>query len=223
VSRAQHIGEAPFSERRGLLAGLAAALVVLGVLVVFDALPRLNPPPPKAQGAPFLPGGVEGVEAIEITRGRKNFRLEREGTGWAILDRGTRSVIADDRVDEFLSSLDDLVVLVDIGPASDVSLEEFGLSRARDGISLIRSDGERTEIRIGDRNPPLTGVYALVLPGEKVVLVGAVLLLDVDTLATLASSPAPQKEDGKGAASLGQRPRGRGIVQSHMEESTHAQ
>jgi len=188
---ARELAEAPFSSRRGLFGGLIVAALILGVLVVVDVLPRIDAPPPAVQGRRFLPQDLGPVEAIEIERGGKVFRLDRVSSGWEILDHGERSAVVDDRVTEFLDTVGSLVELVEIGPASAVSLEEFGLSEPEDRIVLIPGSGKEIQILLGDRNPPLTGIYVEVLPGERVVLVGAVLLLEVDKLAALASSQAP--------------------------------
>ena len=140
-----------------------------------------------------------------------------------MLDRGERFPITDGRVGEFLSSLGGLVRLVDIGTAAEVSLSEFGLSPPGDRVLLEDGDGGRTEILLGDRNPPLTGIYVEVMPGGDVVLVGAVLLLEIDKLAALASSEAtPNSLHESGSLSTADRAEAQ-IVRSQMEVPTHAE
>ena len=193
MSAAGEIAEAPFASRRALLGGLAVSAALLGLLVYVDVIPRLNPPPPVVEGKPFLPSGFETAKWVEITRGRKDFRLEKVGDGWEILDHGERAPIPDGWVDDALETMAGLVELIDIGPRTDLSEEEFGFSPPMDRVSVGLGDGREIQILLGDRNPPLTGVYALVLPGEHVVLVGAVLLLEIEKLAALASAEAPSK------------------------------
>lgn len=184
------VEEAPFGSRKGFFAGLAAAAVVLGIVVVVDVLPRVNPPPPEVEGKKFLSPDLAPIDGVEIVRGRKDFRLEKVEGGWEMLDHGGREKIVDDRVEEFLTTVRGLVELVDIGPASEVSLAEFGLADPKERLVLAPEGQPEIRILLGDRNPPLTGIYALVLPGEHVVLVGAVLLLELDKLAALASAQA---------------------------------
>lgn len=185
------VDEAPFSSRKGFFGGLVAVAVVLAILVVVDVLPRLDPPPPTVEGEPVLPSNLGRVEAIEVVRGRKDFRLRRTDSGWQLFDQGTWDEIPADRADDFLAELRKLVELLDIGPADEVSLAEFGLDDPQERIVLTPAEGPEIRILLGDRNPPLTGIYALILPEEHVVLVGAVLLLEADKLAALASTKAP--------------------------------
>lgn len=184
-------GDAPFASRRGFFGALMAAAVVLGVVVIVDVLPRVNPPPPKVEGKRFLPADLGPIEAIEIVRGRKDFRLEHGSGGWEMIDHRERAKIGDERVVDFLATVRSLVELVDIGVPPEISLAEFGLADPKEKLVLTPETGTEIQILLGDRNPPLTGIYALVLPGEHVVLVGAVLLLELDKLAALASAQAP--------------------------------
>lgn len=191
MSVSEHAGEAPFASRRGFLLGLVALAAVLGVVVVVDVLPRVDPPPPTVEGKRFLPRNLGPIDGIEIVRGRKDFRLERVPDGWEMLDAEGRASIPAAHVRDFLATILDLVELVDIGSASDISLAEFGLQTPKEKIVLEPRNGPQIQILLGDRNPPLTGIYALILPGKRVVLVGAVLLLEMDKLAALASAQAP--------------------------------
>ncbi len=191
MSEAEGMGDAPFSSRRGMFAGLAALAILLGVILIVDTLPRLNPPPPKVEGKRFLAQDLGPIEAIEIVRGRKDFRLENNAGTWEIIDPSGREKVGNDRAEDFLTTVLDLVELADLGPVSEVSRQEFGLDEPNERISFFPRDGPEIQILVGDRNPPLTGTYALVLPGGHVVLVGAVLLLEMDKLAALASAQAP--------------------------------
>lgn len=183
--------EAPFSSRRGFFAGMIVLVAALGVVVVVDVLPRVNPPPPEIEGTKLISPDLGPISEIQIVRGRKDFRLEDESGVWEMIDPTGRAPIGNERVEDFLSTVRKLVQVVDIGPASQVSLAEFGLADPKERLVLNSETGSEIQIRLGDRNPPLTGVYALVLPGEYVVLVGAVLLLELDKLAALASAQAP--------------------------------
>ncbi|MDG2308390.1 MAG: hypothetical protein P8R42_27750 [Candidatus Binatia bacterium] len=191
MTAVQEIHDTPFGARRGFFLGLVALATLLGIVVVVDVLPRVNPPPPKVEGEPFLPAGIGPIQAIDVVRGRKDFRLENAGGTWEMLDQGERSDIGNERVAEFMAEITDLVEIIDIGPVSELSPADFGLDHPRERVVLHPEDGREIQILLGDRNPPLTGIYIEVLPGEHVVLVGAVLLLEIDQLAALASAQAP--------------------------------
>lgn len=185
-------GEAPLASQGRLLAGLAGLALLLGLAVYVDVLPRLDAPPPRVEGRRIVPGSLGPLEAVDIVRGRKEFRLEKgEDGGWEIIDAEGRAPIVDGRGREFVEALRELVVLVEIGPAEETALADFGLEPADERITLIPEAGDPFEIQLGDRNPPLTGVYALIWPSGEVFLVGAVLLLEVDMVAALAASKAP--------------------------------
>lgn len=183
--------EAPFSSRRGFFGFLAVAIVVLGVVVIVDVLPRVNPPPPKVEGTKLVPPALDPISEIRIVRGRKDFRLEDNSGVWEMIDAEGRTVIGNDRVEEFVATVRGLVQIVDIGESSEVSLADFGLADPREKLVLASDSGAEIQIWLGDRNPPLTGLYTLLLPEKRVVLVGAVLLLELDKLAALASVQAP--------------------------------
>ena len=191
VTASPEVREAPFASRRGVFAGLGSLAILLGVLVIVDVLPRVNPPPPEVEGTPFLPANLGPIQAVEIVRGRKDFRLENVGGTWEMLDHGGRSPIGNERVAEFMAEIEKLVKIIDIGPSSEVSRAEFGLEDPKERVIIHPEAGGEIQILLGDRNPPLTGIYIEVLPGEHVVLVGAVLLLEIDKLAALASAQAP--------------------------------
>lgn len=191
MTRTSTVDEAPFASRKGFFAALIGTAVVLGLLVVVDVLPRLEPPPPEIEGEPFLPADLGDVAAIEVVRGRKNFRLDQTSDGWMMLDGSGRAPVPSETAEDFLKELRGLVELVDIGPGGEVSLAEFGLADPKERIVLKPAAGPEVRILFGDRNPPLTGIYTLILPENHVVLVGAVLLLEADKLAALASVKAP--------------------------------
>ena len=184
--------DAPFASRRRQLLGMAVLAAALGAFVFAVALPRIEAPKKVTEARPLIDLPPADFSAIEIERGRKDFRLVRNEGAWDIEEADRTAPVPDDRVEEFLASFAELPPLVEIGTSADVPLADFGLAPARDRVTLHRTNGEEIQLRIGGRNPPLTGVYVEIMPGGQVVLVGAVLLLEIDKLAALASREASE-------------------------------
>jgi len=191
-SRGHGSTDAPFASRRWLLLGMAVLAAALGAFVFAVALPRIEAPKRQTEARPLIDFPPSDFDAIDVERGRKEFRLVRSGSAWDIQEADRTEPVPDDRVEEFLASFAELPPLAEIGSSAEVPLADFGLAPARDLVTLHRTEGEQIQLRIGGRNPPLTGVYVEIMPGGQVVLVGAVLLLEIDKLAALASHEASE-------------------------------
>ena len=72
---------------------LVATAVVLGIVVVVDVLPRVNPPPPKVEGTKLVSPALGPVSEIGIVRGREDFRLEDNSGVWEMIDATGRAPI----------------------------------------------------------------------------------------------------------------------------------
>lgn len=173
-------GDRPPFRRLLIMAGVAA---VLAVAVGATVLPGLAPPVPTRTGEPLVEIDPKKVRVIEITpREGPSYAFLRNEQGWELIRQGGSMMVPDDRLDGFLTTLAGLTRLVEIG--DDVDPTEFGLAPPRARVAL--RNGEEVTLALGDRNPPLTGLYVQVLPSSKIVLVGAVLLWEFDKLAALA-------------------------------------
>jgi hypothetical protein len=190
VSDAANALDSPFAARRRLLVGMGIIALTLAGLVYATVLRRLDEPPKLAQGSPVLRFSPQQVSQVEVHYRRKEFRLSRDGAGWRIEDPTGSAAVPDDRVDDFLEVLSGLVRLVPIGKADEVPLADFGLEPPRGEVILRRASQEDIRLRLGNRNGPLTGMYIEVMRDREVALVGAVLLLEVEKLAALASEEA---------------------------------
>ena len=192
MSQVDQTLDAPFASRSRLLTGMAVVAALLGALVLWTLMRRAEVVEQPRLGEPLLSAFVpSAIQEINI-RWRKNFRLMRKDGGWIIEDPTGLAPVPDDRVDDFLASLGGTVSVIAIGDAGTVNLAEFGLDPPQGEIVLASADRKELRILLGDRNPPLTGLYVEVMPGGNVTLVGAVLRLELEKLAALASAEPPE-------------------------------
>lgn len=183
AEREEVTSEGPPTRRLVIMVVSAA---VLACAVALTVLPGLAPPVPTRVGEPLVdldPGKVRSI-GVELRDGTA-FAFTRSGGGWQLARGSSTSDVPADRLDGFLQTLAGLTRLVEIGDQGVVPAE-FGLDPPR--ARLVLQDGKEVSLAIGDRNPPLTGLYVQVLPSPKIVLVGAVLLWEFDKLAALARS-----------------------------------
>jgi hypothetical protein len=164
----------------------------LGWLVVATVLPKLNQPPTR-QGTRLIRIDPQAAHEVRIARGETRLEFFRAKDGWGLRPAAGADALVTDRLNGFLEALEQTTRLVEIGARP---LSEFGLDPRR-GEIVVRN-GDEAKIAIGDRNPPLTGLYVQVLPGPSVVMVGAVLLWEFDKLVALAPREPiwPSKETG---------------------------
>jgi hypothetical protein len=189
--RARRPGRDVPSRAPVLLAMLGVA-AVLAWLVVTTVLATLNQPP-TPQGAPLVRIDPQATREVAVIEGETRLELVRGQHGWGIRPGPGEDPMVTERVNGFLETLAGTTRLVEIG---ERPLAEFGLDPPR-GQVILRNGGE-VKIAIGDRNPPLTGLYVQVLPGPSVVMVGAVLLWEFDKLVALARREpiGPSKQTG---------------------------
>jgi hypothetical protein len=134
--------------------------------------------PPGSPGAPLLAFRPEDARALVITWGEGTLRLSRGDSGWH--DGRDRPWPAPALADTVLATLAGAraVTLIEEAPED---LGNYGLDPPRRSITVVIGGGSLT-LLVGDRNPAWTGVYARVPPTNRVVLVGSVLLLEIDKL-----------------------------------------
>jgi hypothetical protein len=127
--------------------------------------PRGTPPAEGVQK--LLSFAPKEVRAIRLRRGSSILQTTRTDGGWTGTTRP-------DLLDDFLHDLLDLGVIMrfDVAPSG---LTSHGLAPPRGEIELIRGDGPPIDLRLGDSNPPATGLYVQVGRGGRVVLTGALI------------------------------------------------
>jgi hypothetical protein len=173
---------------------LAALAVVLSAVAALTALPKLAPPAPTQIGERVFHFDPKRVRAVELSlRGRKGqFKFIRRDATWTLYGPEGSVEVPADRLDGFLETMSGLTRLVEIaGP--EIAPTDFGLDPPRAVVTL--RDGRTSMLAVGDRNPPLTALYVQVLPSPTIVLVGSVLLWDLDKLIALTKTlPVEQRE-----------------------------
>jgi hypothetical protein len=184
---------APVPVRRLLVLAIVAA--VLTVLAALTALPKLAPPAPTQAGERVVQFDPKRVRSVLLSlRGRPGmYKFIRRDSTWTLYAPDGASVEAPaDRLDGFLATASGLTRLVEIwGP--EIEVKDFGLEPPRAAVTI--RDGRAHVLAIGDRNPPLTALYVQVLPNPQIVLVGSVLLWELDKLIALTKTlPVEQRE-----------------------------
>ena len=177
---------------RGTLA-LAAILLLVGVYAYFDAisgetdvslqalLSELRPTPQGQDAPKLLHFEPEEIEAIHVQRGDLDLRVQRRDGKWLQASRP-------DALDDFLVNLGSLAQIMTVDVAKQ-DLRDHGLDPPEALIELQRADGETISVRIGSHNPPATGVYVQVGPGDQVTLTGALILWELEKAIDAASPP----------------------------------
>lgn len=136
-------------------------------------------PSGSADRAPLLRFDVAAVDGVDITDATSVIRLRREGAGW----RDAQGVPwpAPEHLETLLEALADLRPLATIAQAP-AQLDAFGLDPPPFEIHLSLGAGRPPlTLRLGERNPAWTGVYAVTSAApDQVVLLGALILWELE-------------------------------------------
>jgi hypothetical protein len=150
--------------------------------------PEVAPP----ETAPLIPFRPEEATALVVADAERTVRLRRAESGW--LDERGRPWPAPELLHTLLEALAEArpTAMISDDP---VRLADYGLDPPRRSVTVTTAaTGERTlTLALGDRNPVWTGVYARRPPDPDVVLVGSVLLWELDKVfsAVRQADPPP--------------------------------
>jgi hypothetical protein len=173
---------------------LAALLLVAATVAYFDVASDPDSswetflgaerPTPAGQGSQALVSFVPAeIDSLRLRRDGVDVAFERDANGW----KGA----TDPRiVDDFLAGLAGLSRIDTLDVPSE-QLADHGLAPPRAVIDLVPRGGSPIEIRIGERNPPATSVYAQVGTERAVVLTGALILWELEKALRAAQRDAP--------------------------------
>jgi hypothetical protein len=165
---------------------LALLIVVAGAFVWFEEIPpeQFGRPTENLLGEPravdpnqpvrrLLEFQAADVVSVRLERGGEARETERAGTTWKMASHSGA-------IDDFLHNLSGLGVLMDI-PAGPAELRDYGLAPPQ-GVLRLRIRGQQAPLvlLIGDRNPPVTGVYVRIGEDGPVVLAGALVAWEFD-------------------------------------------
>jgi hypothetical protein len=136
---------------------------------------RFERPPATQVGArmpraAFLTIGEDQIQSIEARRGDEVVRCHRVGGRWHVLEPSDRTVPSDlvSSLISTVSHLPDVEVVAEQPP----DLAPFGLDVPAAQLILTPAAGEPVTIRLGNRNPSGTAVYAQRSSSLGVFLVG---------------------------------------------------
>lgn len=162
---------------------LAVLIVVVGGLLWFEEQAekptgpgrtllgepeRVNPDRPVKHLLEFAPADVVRIE------------LEHDGRVRSATRRNGHWDRAPDAMDDFLTNLAELGVLMDI-QGGQQQLKDFGLQPPQSVVRLhVGGRSDPLVLQIGDRNPAVTGAYVRIGGTGPVVLAGALVAWEFD-------------------------------------------
>ena len=164
------------------------AVAALGAYLWLTAGPRGDPPP---EMHPLLPFRPEDVTVLTIVDAEGTVRLHRAESRW-LDDRGHPWPAPEllHTVLETLAGAQPTAVISD----DPVRLADYGLDPPRRSVTVATAGREKPlTLALGDRNPVWTAVYARVPPHPRVMVVGSILLWELDKVlsAVRQTNPAP--------------------------------
>jgi hypothetical protein len=146
--------------------------------------------------APFLNVALDEISAVEIRRGDRVVRARRVGDRWELVEPAGRSVPPD-----LIGALiNNLLQLPDVEVVADASTElaPFGLDVPVSQITLATVRGEPMVVKLGNRNPAGTAVYATRSGSEHVYLIGLNVRYYEDLLfEALGAAPSASEPEGR--------------------------
>lgn len=120
--------------------------------------------------APFLNVPEEQIQALQVQRGNTLVRCRRVDGRWAVTEPPDGSVPAD----LIAGLITNLTQLPDVEVVADKAdnLAQFGLDVPASQIVLTPVTGAPITVRLGNRNPSGTAVYAQRSTSDRVYLIG---------------------------------------------------
>ncbi len=132
-----------------------------------------RPPAPAAAHltrAPFLTLPEEQIEALELRRGNLVVRCRRLDGRWRVVEPADATV-PPDLVTALITSVTQ-VPDVEVVQETGAELAQFGLDPPASQITLDVTGAAPVVVRIGNRNPSSTAVYAQRAGSQQVFLIG---------------------------------------------------
>jgi hypothetical protein len=120
--------------------------------------------------APFLSVPEEQVAAVQVQRGPSVVRCQRLGGRWKVVDPPDSSVPSD----LIAGLITNLTQLPDVEVVADkpADLAQFGLDTPASQLVLTPVSGDPITVRLGNRNPAGTALYAQRGTSDRVFLIG---------------------------------------------------
>ncbi|MFI5394455.1 MAG: DUF4340 domain-containing protein [Candidatus Binatia bacterium] len=120
--------------------------------------------------APFLSLSEDQIDAIEVRRGDRVVRCRRIDRRWKVVEPA-EGVVPSDLV---AGLIDNLTRLPDVEVVAEKpgDLTQFGLDAPASQLVLTPASGTPVTVRLGNRNPSGTAVYAQRGTSDRVFLIG---------------------------------------------------
>jgi hypothetical protein len=120
--------------------------------------------------APFINVPESSFVAVEVQRGGEMIRCRRADGRWRVVEPAGGSVPSD-LIAGLITNLTDLPDVEVVADAA-ADLSQFGLDDPASQLVLTPATGAPITIRMGDRNPAGTAVYAQRNDSKRVYLIG---------------------------------------------------
>lgn len=120
--------------------------------------------------APFLSTSEDQIDAIEVRRNDRVARCRRIDGRWKVVEPPD-SAVPSDLITGLINNLTQLPDVEVIAERSN-DLTQFGLDASASQLILTPASGTPITVRLGNRNPSGTAVYAQRSTSERVFLIG---------------------------------------------------
>ena len=120
--------------------------------------------------APFLTLAEQEIATVQVQRGADVVRCRRVAGRWKVVDPANNSVPAD----LIAGLITNLTQLPDVEVVADkpTDLAQFGLDTPASQLVLTPASGDVVTVRLGNRNPAGTALYAQRSTSDRVFLIG---------------------------------------------------
>jgi len=147
-----------------------ALFIVLGIYYVAAEREPAGQAAEHLTRAPFLTVPEEQIEAVQVQRGESVVHCRRVAGRWKVVDPPDSRVPSD----LIAGLITNLTQLPDVEVVADkpVDLAQFGLDMPASQLVLTPAAGNPVTVRLGNRNPAGTALYAQRSTSDRVFLIG---------------------------------------------------
>jgi hypothetical protein len=147
-----------------------AVFILLGVYYVAAEREPAGKAAAHLTRAPFLTVPEDQIAALQVQRGGTVVRCQRVAGRWKVVDPPGSSVPAD----LIAGLITNLTQLPDVEVVADkpADLAQFGLDAPASQLVLTPASGDAITVRLGNRNPAGTALYAQRSTSNRVFLIG---------------------------------------------------
>ena len=160
--------------------GTLGLVALFALLVTY--LELVPPPPPPQLPEPLLSVPAQSVDDVALIWPDGRLHLRRTDGAWRS-DGG--AVLPPDTPGDLLAALSTLRPTETLSGREPVA--DYGLDARATTIAISAEGATALELRVGDRNPAMTGAYVQRSGSSDVVVVGALLHWELEKLRPMAT------------------------------------